>query len=248
MAWYGVRPPPVIFKDLGLFVKWGCGIRISERQSLYAIGQRLKDRVPVPETYGWRKDGDQVFIYMEYMPGQTLEQVWDILQLDNRVSIYSELRAIFDNLRKLEQDPDDRFIGMVPLAFHVSSMSEAGPFDTVQKFHNWFTFLYRKPMPDRYSVPIEPFRDDLPDDSPINFTHGDLHRSNILITSSQPYRVLAIIDWEQSGWLPAYWEARKAQYSTNRNKEWSTTYLPRVLCQFTSTWEPWDYCTIAMGC
>jgi thiamine kinase-like enzyme len=127
-------------------------------------------------------------------------------------------------------------------------MSEAGPFDTVQKFHNWFTFLYRKPMSDPYSVPIEPFRDDLPDDSPINFTHGDLHRSNILITSSQPYRVLAIVDWEQSGWLPAYWEVRKAQYSADRNEDWSTTYLPMVLCQFTSTWEPWDYYTIAMGC
>jgi hypothetical protein len=25
-----------------------------------------------------------------------------------------------------------------------------------------------------------------------------------LITRSEPYHVLAIVDWEQSGWLPAY--------------------------------------------
>lgn len=74
-------------------------------------------------------------------------------------------------------------------------------------------------MPDLYYVPIEPFRQDLPDDSAIEFTHGDLHRSNIQITPSKPYRVVAIVDWEQSGWLPAYWEARKAQYTADRNDE-----------------------------
>ncbi|KXG50572.1 Aminoglycoside phosphotransferase [Penicillium griseofulvum] len=283
MTWYRMRPPPVIFKDLGLFVKWGSEMRISEGQSLYDIGRCLKDRVPVPEIYGWRTEGHQVFIYMEYLPGQTLDQVWDILEPDDRGSICSELRTIIDNLRQLEQEPDDRFIGIVPLAiftfapfyllltfffffcvcvyignvvkaalydraFHVNSMSEAGPFGTVQRFHNWFTFLYRKPMPDPYSVPIEPFRDDLPNDSPVNFTHGDLHRSNILITGSKPYHVLALIDREQSGWLPAYWEARKVQYTVDRNEEWSKKYLPMVLCQFTSNWEPWDYYTISMGC
>lgn len=127
-------------------------------------------------------------------------------------------------------------------------MSEAGPFATVQEFHDWFTFLYRKPMPDPYSFPLEPFRYDLPDDCAIKFTHGDLHRSNIIVTPGRPYRTLAIIDWEQSGWLPAYWEVRKAQYTADRLEEWSTKYLPIILDQYTTTWEPWDYYTISMGC
>jgi hypothetical protein len=55
-----VRPPPVIFKDLGLFVKWGSAARISEGQCLYALGYLLKDHVPVPEIYGWREDGGQI--------------------------------------------------------------------------------------------------------------------------------------------------------------------------------------------
>ena len=130
--------------------------------------------------------------------------------------------------------------------FEVES-PEVGPFNTVQEFHDWFNFLHRRPMPDPYSVPIEPFRQDLPDDSEIKFTHGDLHRSNVLITRSKPYRVLAIVDWEQSGWLPMYWEARKAQYTAD-TKEWSTKYLPMILCQYTSTWDPWDYYTSALGC
>lgn len=103
-------------------------------------------------------------------------------------------------------------------------------------------------MPDPYSVPIEPFRHDLPDDSAIKFTHGDLHRSNVLITRSKPYHVVAIVDWEQSGWLPEYWEDRKAHYTVFWNEEWSTKYLPMVLRQYDSTWDPWDYYTTSMGC
>lgn len=41
------------------------------------------------------------------------------------------------------------------------------------------------------------------------FTQGDLHASNIIMTPSKPYHILAIIDWEQSDGLPAYWEARR---------------------------------------
>lgn len=127
-------------------------------------------------------------------------------------------------------------------------MHEAGPFATVRDFHDWFTFLHRRRMSDPYSVPVEPFRHDLPDNSAVKFTHGDLHRSNIIVTLTPPYRVLAVVDWEQSGWLPEYWESRKAQYTACRAEPWSTTYLPMILDQFTSTWDPWDYYTTAMGC
>ncbi|KAH3345267.1 hypothetical protein KXV52_000200, partial [Aspergillus fumigatus] len=52
----------------------------------------------------------------------------------------------------------------------------------------------------------------------------------------------------QSGWLPEYWESRKAQYTADRADEWSLTYLPMIMEQFPSTWDPWDYYTSAMGC
>ncbi|KAA8650405.1 uncharacterized protein ATNIH1004_003091 [Aspergillus tanneri] len=241
-----VRPPPVIFDDMRLFIKWGSAVRIPEAQCLYAVRQFLRDDVPVPEVYGWRTDGEEKFIYMEYTEGQTLEQLWDVMETSDRVLICRELRTVYNNLRQLEQDSSNIFIGNIvrdPLydrAFHIEYMSEAGPFTTVQDFHNWFTFLYRRPMVDPHSVPIEPFRHELPDNCTIKFTHGDLHRSNIIVTPSRPYQILAIVDWEQSGWLPAYWEARKAQYTADRSEEWSIQYLPMILDQYSSTWDPWD--------
>lgn len=77
-------------------------MRISEGQCLYAIGQHLKGHVPVPEIYGWRTDGDQTFIYMEHLHARTLEQAWDMLEPDDRVSVCSELRTICNNIRQLE--------------------------------------------------------------------------------------------------------------------------------------------------
>ncbi|KAH1559497.1 hypothetical protein KXX28_007390, partial [Aspergillus fumigatus] len=239
---------------MGLFVKWGSSVQISEAQCLFAVHQFLQGDVPVPEVYGWRTKGNEAYIYMEYVNGQSLEQAWPSMGCEDKAGISRELRTIFQRLRQVEQDPEDPFVGNItkgPLydrAFHVNYMHEAGPFATVRDFHDWFTFLHRRPMPDPYSVPVEPFRHDLPDDCAIKFTHGDLHRSNIIVTSTRPYRILAVVDWEQSGWLPEYWESRKAQYTADRADEWSLTYLPMIMEQFPSTWDPWDYYTSAMGC
>jgi hypothetical protein len=107
------RAPVVVFQELSLLVKWGGEMTIAEGQCLYGIGLLLKDYVPVPELYGWRQDGGETFLYMEYLDAQTLEEAWHCLGSDDRVSISGELRIICANLRHLEQDPEDPFIGRV---------------------------------------------------------------------------------------------------------------------------------------
>lgn len=133
-------------------------------------------------------------------------------------------------------------------SINLDYMSEAGPFASVRDFNNWFTFLYRRKTPDPHSIPIEPFRHEIPDECAIKFTHGDLHPTNVIISSQWPHRVLALVDWEQSGWFPEYWEARKAQYTADRFEKWSTHYLSMILDQYAATWDPWDYYTSSMGC
>lgn len=107
--------------------------------------------------------------------------------------------------------------------------------------------LSRRWMPDPLSVLIEPFRDELPDDSDIKFTHGDLHQSNIIVSTSKPRRVLAVVDWEQSGWFPAYWEARKAKWTVDWEEDWAEKYLPKIVEQFPGPEDAWNYYMAAMG-
>ena len=105
------RPSPAFFESIGVFVKWGSHIRIAEGHSLYAIRQHLENAVPVPEIYGWRTDGNEVFLYMEAISGKSLEQSWPEIEENDRSRICRDLRIMVDTVRQLKQDPSDSFIG-----------------------------------------------------------------------------------------------------------------------------------------
>lgn len=47
-----MRPPPAVFEDMDLVVKWGVLVEASEAQSVYAVHRFLNGSVPVPEVYG----------------------------------------------------------------------------------------------------------------------------------------------------------------------------------------------------
>ena len=46
------------------------------------------------------------------------------------------------------------------------------------------------------------------------FTHGDIQRKNILVEqlpaeshdAKRPFTVSSVLDWEDAGWYPSYWE------------------------------------------
>jgi aminoglycoside phosphotransferase (APT) family kinase protein len=92
-------------------VKYGEDITVSEAHCLRALRRLLPDEVPVPEVYGWCEDGGEVFIYMELITGVTLESQWATLSDQAKKEVSSQLCAIVKGLRKLHQDPSDRFIG-----------------------------------------------------------------------------------------------------------------------------------------
>ena len=60
-----------------------------------------------------------------------------------------------------------------------------------------------------------------PDSSQVFFTHGDLTPSNIVLSKhSGAWRVAGIIDWEQAGWYPEYWEYCKLLLAVDYEHEW----------------------------
>lgn len=85
---------------------------------------------------------------------------------------------------------------------------------------------------------VDPFRHaGLPEDACITFTHGDLNPCNILVTpppsdgqqAKDDVRVVAIIDWEYTGWYPDYWEYCKAMFTVHWEDDWVVNGLPQVL-------------------
>lgn len=83
------------------------------------------------------------------------------------------------------------------------------------------------------------------------FTHNDLVAPNILLSPGPDPKVAAIIDWNQSGWYPAYWEVCKARwvglvserFNNAVQEEWRTKYLPRILDSVNDMeyWNPWVF-------
>jgi len=108
------QPDPVKFEELGLIVKFGPHVTVEEALCIWAIRGLLRNGVPVPEVYGWRVDGSEVFIYMELIEGDTLKDRWDGLGDDDKISICNQLQKITTSFRGLEQDPEDMFIGVGP--------------------------------------------------------------------------------------------------------------------------------------
>ncbi|TQS31688.1 hypothetical protein Golomagni_08024 [Golovinomyces magnicellulatus] len=119
-------------------------------------------------------------------------------------------------LRQLHQDPSSQYVGSIhrklPWDFVVEHKPKAGPFSSVKDFNDWFSQL-----------------DYLPDDGPIKFIHCDLHRGNIIVSTSKPCRVVGIVDWGQSGWFPDFWEYSKALYTTWYEDEWRENFIDSFL-------------------
>jgi len=106
------RTDPVIIFSLGLIIKWGENVTYSEFQTQLKIREQLQGQVPIPEVFGWAKDGIQGFIYMALMEGDTLEDRWLDLSEDERLAVCEELRGMTTAWRVLEQDQEGCYIGM----------------------------------------------------------------------------------------------------------------------------------------
>ncbi|EUC63002.1 phosphotransferase enzyme family protein [Rhizoctonia solani AG-3 Rhs1AP] len=181
------RPPPVHYLSLGLTVKYGRTVSTAEGQCMWAVRQLLGNVVPVPEVYGWTVEAGVSYIYMEHIPGETLSDRWDSLSESEKRDICHQLRTMVGHLRTIEQPNGEKFIGTVsrrpPLDHAFKHSCPMGPFTSVAEFHDLFAklpWLGCDP-----SDPPHPFRAHLPDDVPIAFTHGDLHRGNIIVSSAQ---------------------------------------------------------------
>lgn len=114
------------------------------------------------------------------------------------------------------------------LDYVFENVPPGGPFKSVKHFNDWFSTLAQDWLPNSQNYQ-DPYRELLPDTEAIKFTHGDLHRGNIIISSTSPPRVLAVIDWAHAGWYPDYWEYCKALYTSEYDGEWRNVWIPKFL-------------------
>ncbi|KAK3387351.1 hypothetical protein B0H63DRAFT_469864 [Podospora didyma] len=239
----------VKFPWLGLQVRFGPAVSIAEAKTMVLVRKLLSPAVPVPEVYGWRRAGGQNFIYMEppAPEGVTLASRWSTISEEDRRAICGELRNMITTWRRLKQpDGVNAFIGSVdfsPLRDEIfasekqTAPTSPGPFPNVATLHSWIaTAIGSSASLEGRNHPAEELichvqQRDAVDSAPIMFTHANLHPGSVMVSPapSRP-RVLSILDWDQAGWYPVYWEHAKALWaaSSPEREGWDARYLSRV--------------------
>ncbi|KAI5457659.1 kinase-like domain-containing protein [Mariannaea sp. PMI_226] len=203
-------------------------LRLEEAQTMRVIRQIFPNgEVPVPEVFGLRRHRNQNFVYMSLVHGKTLREAWPSLTKGDKELIGSELRQIIASLRLITQDCPNQIAsvnnGVVQDRFFILDYEE-GPFLNIKPFNDWLfaAATRQRPGPDGIAgldLP-EMYRDLIPDTGNVYFTHGDLTLGNIIISSDSSPKICGVIDWEQAGWYPEYWEYCKMMYGVELYHDW----------------------------
>ena len=188
--------------------------------------------IPAPRPLGLLRMGRVSIMFTSYLPGTTLEAVWANLVADQKASVRDQLDAIFRDLRTM-QLPRNMLLGGVAgegckdQRRHLRRSTV--PIFSVEDYE---TFQFSGP---KYgsTMFIDFLRAFIPRSShQIVFTHGDLRPENIIVevTRDNQCIVIGLIDWEDSGFYPEYYEATKITncLATNEDRDWFRFLPPCV--------------------
>lgn len=183
----------------------------TEYTSMQFLAKRAPD-IPAPRVHGLIALGPLRVIFMSRVPGITLAEAWPSLSHDEKLSIQRQLDEIFHRLRSLKQH--NHWIGGVcgegAKESRISEIDRFTDIRTPQEFSD-LQFSARHHGSDVYVGLLRSFLKNH-DPSMLRpvFTHGDVRTANIMVekdAESGQYAITGIIDWEDSGFYPAYHEA-----------------------------------------
>ncbi|KAH9885940.1 protein kinase-like domain-containing protein [Xylariomycetidae sp. FL2044] len=206
-------------------VKMGPFVHLTEAVTMRYVAANTS--VPVPHVHCAFVHKGLAYIVMQRVQGITLAKALSTYSQTDLESIFAQLRHMIDDLRSITPPSDTTVASCVGGSLRDSRIPRHeprfGPFKTIQDFHLWLRDGLRPedhPTHER-NQDWQDFeemvaRQDGPWPAPV-FTHGDLNPSNIIVRGD---RVVAIIDWEFSGWYPHYWEYTSAWYGNRLRQQY----------------------------
>lgn len=163
------------------------------------------------------------YLLMTCVPGRPIGQMLDEMtdeQLDQAVT---DLKRYVNQLRQISnKTPEFKICNSVGGGFLEwripDSQREELRFKTEADFNRYLSSPLRAVIREKAAV-----SHDIPHD--IVFTHGDLNPRNILAENG---KITGIVDWENAGWFPEYWEFAKSHYTVRSVIRWLADVVDRV--------------------
>lgn len=212
-------------------VKYGPGVELAEGENMLFV--RENTNISVPRVFALYSDTEtgKNFIIMERIIGETLLTAWPQLTQTGKQSILNDLRIQFNELRHLPSPNYFGSFGKRKLLDGIFWTVEPdplvnGPFDSEESLNEGMLRKYSTHNGGRH-YRAEYLRKCFPlifQGHEATFTHGDLQRKNIIIRENfqqddKRSRVI-LIDWENSGWYPSYWEYCMAACALRWDDDW----------------------------
>lgn len=194
-------------------VKSGKRIAAGEAEALRVAAHA---GVPAPCVHDVHTTADgQRHIRMDYVQGQPLDKLWPDMSAEQRKDMARQLREIVEKMRSVAPPPN--LIGAcdgteirdtrVYFTYHSPPCRDEAAFNEFL-----LSALYENVPP----LVREAFSRRLRTDHRIVLSHCDLAPRNILVRDGE---IKGLVDWEDSGWYPEYWEYVKF-FQRTADKEW----------------------------
>ncbi|KAF2026440.1 hypothetical protein EK21DRAFT_74175 [Setomelanomma holmii] len=215
-------------------VKYGRGVKEIKGQVLLFLEHHLEVCFSLPKIYAMYRIAStgHVCLIMQRMPGVSLDQLWPTLKDFEKSVICAKLNGIITSIRSIPAPP---FYGSIDQGrFHhylfysaVVDKEICGPFDSEDQFNAalverlrsaWAQMKKHSFKADFYEKNL---RRALVGHKPV-FSHSDLQRKNMLIHwDTMQGLTVSLVDWEEVGWFPAYWEYFTALQGVQWDDDWS---------------------------
>ena len=201
---------PVYKVDDSTIVKFGDCVRFAEAEAMRLVRQALPIS-PVPRgclTHIEMNQRRLICHHMEFIEGDTLENVWDSFSPSQKGEIIEQLQGYFSHLRDIKGD----FIGSVDRTacedpLFDNELGAYGPFRDENEFNGGIVNALKRAESSSFVDMIGLMIHSVMKNHDIVLTHGDFAPRNILVRGTT---VVAVLDWELSGFYPEYWEYFKA--------------------------------------
>lgn len=223
---------PGVWKvDARTVAKSGNATRPAEATTMQLV--RSKTSIPVPEVISTYvvEETNEFCILMEFVEGDVLRDVWDDGTEEWKNSIVDQLKGYMEELRSIKGE----FIGPVDRTpcvdqFFQDHPGAFGPFGSEEEFHDGLIKAMRLSQDNVWVDMVAEFIKALPSHETV-LTHSDVATRNIIVRDA---KVVAILDWEFSGFYPAYWEYVKACYRPDWSSGWTKErVVERIMKQYT---------------
>ncbi|KAF9630101.1 hypothetical protein BFW01_g282 [Lasiodiplodia theobromae] len=213
-------------------VKFGRRVTMLEAKNLEYVSKNSE--VPVPKffTAFTEPETSSTFIVMEYIDGHELGDIWKSLTPPEKQDVGKQIQNAVETLRALQ--PPDYFGSVGRQAFadgvfyypHGPNPAIKGPFKTEDELNEGMILRMAEFIPQASQTLMRTLMSTTLRGHKATFTHGDLQPKNIIVRRTgtkddgSGMFEIKIIDWENSGWYPEYWEFCNATIGGSSKADW----------------------------